>query len=92
MWDRHAIELPGNQSALVSALAAATPPSAPLIGLLVHGGALALGDAEAKLDAVLSAWYPGIGGSQAIVDVLLGNYNPAGKERTNTLNNFCIVM
>jgi hypothetical protein len=53
---RSRIELPGNQSALVAALRAAAAPQAPLIGLLIHGGALALGPAAAHLDAVVDAW------------------------------------
>ena len=56
--DRTAIELPGLQGELVAALRKALPPATPLVGLLVHGGTLALGDAGDDLDAILSAWYP----------------------------------
>lgn len=37
---------------MVAALREATPAGVPLIGLLVHGGAIALGETLGKLDAV----------------------------------------
>eukprot|EP01052_Picozoa_sp_SAG31_P008992 SAG31_NODE_464_length_15318_cov_17.930876_5_plen_430_part_00 len=84
--DRQSIELPGNQTALVAALAAAKRKGVPLIGLLVHGGALALGSAAEQLDAVLDAWYPGMEGAAAIADVLFGDYNPAGRTAVTWYN------
>ena len=76
--DRSRIELPGNQTKLVAALRAAAPHK-PLIGLLIHGGSLALGSAATDLDAVVDAWYPGMKGAEAIADVLFGKFNPAGR-------------
>lgn len=35
-------------------------PDTPMVGVLVHGGTLGLGDALPALDAVLDAWYPGV--------------------------------
>jgi beta-glucosidase len=53
--DRSAIELPGNQSALVASLRDANPTKT-IVGVLIHGGTLALGAAGEQLDGILSAW------------------------------------
>ena len=71
--DRTGIELPGQQGALVAALRAAIGPSTPLVGLLVHGGTLALGAAGDAMDAIMSVWYPGIEGGHAIAATLVGD-------------------
>ena len=78
--DRSQIELPGHQAGLVAALRTAYPTK-PIVGLLVHGGTLALGAAGTQLDAIMSAWYPGIEGGNAIAMTLFGEAgaNPAGR-------------
>ena len=75
--DRTVLTLPGNQAQLVTALRAAT--TAPIIGLLIHGGTLALNEAAGGLDAIMSAWYPGIEGGHAIAMTLFGDSSPAGE-------------
>ena len=77
--DRTAIELPGHQADLVAAVRAAVKPGTPVIGLLVHGGTLALGPAGDQLDAILSAWYPGLEGGHAIAMTIFGDSSPAGR-------------
>lgn len=57
--DRSQIELPEGQQQLVTALRSVTS-GRPLIGVLVHGGAIALQAAESELDVILDAWYPGL--------------------------------
>ena len=49
---------------------------------------------KGQYDALLQAWYPGQGGSQALAEVIFGDYNPGGKlpvtfyESTNDLPDF----
>jgi beta-glucosidase len=78
-WDRTTLELPGNQTGLVAALRAAMSPEARLIGLLVHGGTLALGNTLNLLDAVVTVWYPGLMGAKATASVVFGERSPAGR-------------
>jgi beta-glucosidase len=47
--------------------------------VLMNGSALAINWADAKLPAIIEAWYPGGQGGDAIADVLAGDYNPAGR-------------
>ena len=76
--DRTVLELPGNQTELVSTLRKAHQSTA-IILVLVHGGTLALGDAAEHADAILDAWYPGMEGAHGLVDVLFGKRSPAGR-------------
>lgn len=70
------IGLPGVQEELVKAVHSAGKPV-----VLVHMSARPLSSpwiAE-HVPAILEAWHPGAWGAKAIVDVLLGEYNPGGK-------------
>jgi beta-glucosidase len=75
--DRTAIELPGKQVALVQALRGSS--SKPLVCVLVHGGAVAIGDAANACDAVVDLWVPGQMGGTALADIIFGEYSPAGR-------------
>lgn len=74
--DKADIELPKVQQRLVCAMHAT---GKPVIIVNCSGSAIAFGSVEGQYDALLQAWYPGQGGSEALADVLLGNYNPSGK-------------
>lgn len=74
--DRAMLSLPGNQEALIKAMAAT---GKPVIVLLVGGSAITMGSWLHDVDAVLQVWYPGEEGGHAIADVLFGGYNPAGR-------------
>ncbi|HVV26452.1 MAG TPA: glycoside hydrolase family 3 C-terminal domain-containing protein [Rhizomicrobium sp.] len=69
------IGLPGNQDALIAAVAAANPHT---IVVLETGGPVTMPWID-KTAAVLEAWYPGIRGADAIADILFGDVNPSGR-------------
>ena len=73
--DLKSLLLPGNQDALIEAVAAANPHT---IVVLETGGAVLMPWVD-KVAAVVEAWYPGIRGSEAIANVLFGEVNPSGK-------------
>ena len=79
-YDRVTCALPRLQPALVAAVRAALPPGVPLVGVLLHGGALCL-DAPtlAAMDALLDGWYPGMRGGAALADALIGTFSPSGR-------------
>jgi beta-glucosidase len=69
------LSLPGNQDALIAAVADANPHT---IVVLETGGPVLMPWLD-KVGAVMEAWYPGIKGAEAIADVLYGDVNPGGK-------------
>jgi beta-glucosidase len=74
--DRTSIELPELQRALLEKLRAV---GKPVVLVNLSGSAVALPWADAHLDAIVQAWYPGQAGGSAVADVLLGHYNPGGR-------------
>jgi beta-glucosidase len=73
--DSATLSLPDNQDALVAAVAAANPNT---IVVLENGGPVSMPWA-ANVKGILESWYPGIGGGQAIANILFGRVNPSGK-------------
>jgi beta-glucosidase len=73
--DSATLALPGNQDALVSAVAAANPRT---IVVLETGGPVSI-PWIGNVSGVLAAWFPGIGGGPAIANILFGSVNPSGK-------------
>ncbi len=70
------ITLPGVQEDLVRELRAA---GKPVIGVIMAGRPLALGDVIDDFDALIYAWHPGSMAGPAIADVLFGRVVPSGK-------------
>lgn len=75
-FDRATLSLLGKQQALLKALKAT---GKPLIVVYVEGRPLDKTWASENADALLTAYYPGQEGGNAIADVLFGDYNPAGR-------------
>jgi beta-glucosidase len=69
------LDPPGNQNALVAAVAAVNPNT---IVVLETGGPVTMPWAHA-VAGILEAWYPGIRGGEAIANLLFGTVNPSGK-------------
>ncbi|HBA83673.1 MAG TPA: glycosyl hydrolase [Verrucomicrobia bacterium] len=75
-FDRQDLNLPGDQNALIEAVAAANPNT---IVVLNNGTPVIMTGWIDRVAAVLEAWYPGQEGGNAIADVLLGDVNPSGR-------------
>jgi len=73
--DAATLSLPDNQDALVEAVAAANPNT---IVVLETGGPVSMPWIH-KVKGVVEVWYPGIGGAQALANILFGEVNPSAK-------------
>jgi beta-glucosidase len=74
--DRQQLGLPGAQEELLKTVAKANPKT---VVVLLNAGPMSVKWAKENTPAILEAWYPGQEGGLAIADVLLGDYNPAGR-------------
>lgn len=70
------ITIPAPQLALAEAIAAT---GKPMVVLLRHGRALALGGAVAAAPAIMACWFLGTQTGHAIADVLFGDHAPQGR-------------
>jgi beta-glucosidase len=73
---RTEIVVPPPQQQLAEAVAAV---GKPVVVVLKHGRALALGGAVANAPAILATWFLGTETGNAIADVLFGAYSPSGR-------------
>lgn len=73
---RTSIDLPGVQLELLKEI---HKTGKPVVMLLFAGRSLTINWELENIPAILLAWHPGIEGGNGIADVLLGQYNPAGK-------------
>ena len=74
--DRTDIALPATQETLLRQVHAT---GKPVVLVLMGGSALAVPWAHSHVPAILTVWYPGEEGGEAIADVLFGDTNPAGR-------------
>ena len=72
---RTSLELPGRQRQLLMELQAT---GKPVVMVLVAGQPLTINWENAKLPAILNAWFPNNRGGQAVAEALFGAYNPGG--------------
>jgi beta-glucosidase len=73
---RSGLELPGEQLALLQAVAAT---GTPIVLLVMNGRPLDLRWAAENVPAILDIWYPGTQGGAAVADLLFGDVAPGGK-------------
>jgi beta-glucosidase len=73
--DSATLSLPDKQDDLVAAVAAANPNT---IVVLENGGPVNMPWAG-RVKGIVESWYPGIGGGEAIANILFGRVNPSGK-------------
>jgi beta-glucosidase len=74
-FDAADLRLPGNQDALVDAVARANPHT---VVVLETNSPVAMPWLE-RVGAVLEAWYPGSAGGEAIANLLFGKVDPSGR-------------
>ena len=75
-YDRSTLTLLGLQEDLLKAVRATGTPT---VVVYIEGRPLDKAWAKEHADALLTQFYPGQAGGQAIADVLFGDYNPAGR-------------
>ena len=73
--DRPTLSLPNKQDGLVEAVVKANPNT---IVVLETGGPVSM-PWSAKVKGIVETWFPGIGGGEAIANVLYGRVNASGK-------------
>lgn len=73
--DPESMALPGNQDALIDAVAGANGKTL----VVVESGGPVLMPWIDRVPAILQAWYPGQRGGEAIANILLGEVDPSGR-------------
>ncbi len=73
--DRHGLELPYSQDAVIEALAGVNPN---LVVVNISGNAVAMPWVD-RVPAIVQGWYLGSEAGNSIADVLFGKVNPSGK-------------
>ena len=75
-YDRSTLKLLGKQEELLQRIYAT---GKPVVTVYIQGRPLDMNLAAEKSNALLTLWYPGMEGGSALADILLGDYNPAGR-------------
>ena len=75
-YDRSTIKLLGKQEELMQRI---YDMGKPVVTVYIQGRPLDMNLANEKSNALLTLWYPGMGGGSALADILWGDYNPAGR-------------
>jgi beta-glucosidase len=77
-YDRAHIDLPGEQTSLLTRLAEVVP-GIPIVAVLCNGGAVRTSTWDHAASAVVECWLAGQAAGSAIADVLTGAVNPSGR-------------
>ena len=75
-FDRENLDLPANQTALLSRLASV---NGNIVVVLANGSAVRLSDWDRHAKAVLEGWLAGQAAGGAVADLLVGTANPCGR-------------
>ena len=75
-FDRATLNLLGKQEELLKEIA---KTGKPFVVVYIQGRPLNMNFASENANALLTAWYPGEEGGNAIADILFGDYNPSGR-------------
>jgi beta-glucosidase len=76
LGDRDSLDLPGEQEALLQAVAAT---GTPVVLLLINGRSLSIQWAAEHIPAIVECWYVGQAGGTAVAEMLFGAINPGGR-------------
>ena len=74
------LDLPGNQQALLEAVAGA---GKPVVLLVFSGRPIILNWSAQHVSAIMEVWYPGIQAGPALANILLGDSGPSGRLTTS---------
>ncbi|HTO93499.1 MAG TPA: glycoside hydrolase family 3 N-terminal domain-containing protein [Bacteroidota bacterium] len=74
--DRSNLDLPGEQEALITAVA---ETGVPTVVVLVNGSAVTMSRWVNRVSGIVEEWYGGEEGGTALAEVLFGQYNPGAK-------------
>jgi beta-glucosidase len=74
--DRAMLTLPGNQEELIKEVA---KTGKPVVVLLVGGSAITMSEWMDSVAGIMTVWYPGEEGGNAVAKVLLGEVSPSGR-------------
>jgi len=80
-WGPRGLGVPDVQNDLFNLISTA---GKPIVVVLINGGVLSVELFNSKANAIVEAWYGGELGGAAIVDVLFGDYSPAGRMPATT--------
>lgn len=75
-FDRSSLSLLGKQEQLINAVAAT---GKPLVVVYIEGRPLLMNNATEKANALMTAWYPGEQGGEAVARLIFGDANPSGR-------------
>ena len=70
------LDLAGHQNLLLEKVC---ETGKPVVLVLMNGRAITVNRANRDCKSIIEAWFPGKYGSEAIADIVFGDYNPGGK-------------